>query len=345
MLDYVLYHHGIKGMRWGVRRFQKSDGSLTNAGKMRYKDSVKSEKAKSKHRLRLEKKYKELGLTDEQASDAADKRIRTEKILAASAALTIGACAAYVANKKIRERIDGVIKAGEQMQRIEMQDTNGKLHDMFYVAKGRHDSKRYEGLLGYTRQQQTGEAWLMKLEATKDVKVASQNKAAKIFGEMYKNDPEFRDNVKSYVNVHFNGQNRVSDLNDMSSKNIRKMYENFNCNIMGMRGTQYRADNKFYNKLKSAGYGAIQDINDMKYSGYRAKNPLIVFDTPSSGIMVKSAEKIATSMESKAVREQGKIACGELMETMGPRVAIGLSGAAALTYISEPQESDIPNKQ
>ena len=31
-----LYHHGIKGMRWGVRRFQNSDGSLTSAGKRRY---------------------------------------------------------------------------------------------------------------------------------------------------------------------------------------------------------------------------------------------------------------------------------------------------------------------
>ena len=31
-----LYHHGIKGMKWGVRRFQNEDGSLTNAGKSRY---------------------------------------------------------------------------------------------------------------------------------------------------------------------------------------------------------------------------------------------------------------------------------------------------------------------
>lgn len=31
-----LYHHGTKGMKWGVRRYQNEDGSLTAAGKKRY---------------------------------------------------------------------------------------------------------------------------------------------------------------------------------------------------------------------------------------------------------------------------------------------------------------------
>lgn len=30
-----LYHHGIKGMHWGIRRYQNEDGSLTPAGKAR----------------------------------------------------------------------------------------------------------------------------------------------------------------------------------------------------------------------------------------------------------------------------------------------------------------------
>lgn len=33
---YELYHHGIKGQKWGVRRFQEKDGSLTPAGEKRY---------------------------------------------------------------------------------------------------------------------------------------------------------------------------------------------------------------------------------------------------------------------------------------------------------------------
>lgn len=37
-----LAHYGIIGMKWGVRRYQKKDGSLTNAGKKHYSKEFKS---------------------------------------------------------------------------------------------------------------------------------------------------------------------------------------------------------------------------------------------------------------------------------------------------------------
>ena len=35
-MDSYIAHHGIIGMKWGVRRYQNKDGTLTNAGKKRY---------------------------------------------------------------------------------------------------------------------------------------------------------------------------------------------------------------------------------------------------------------------------------------------------------------------
>ena len=46
-----LYHWGIKGQRWGVRRYQNPDGSLTPAGKKRYQ-RILSDDAKEAQKLR-----------------------------------------------------------------------------------------------------------------------------------------------------------------------------------------------------------------------------------------------------------------------------------------------------
>ena len=84
MRDYI-YHHGIKGQKWGIRRFQNKDGSLTPAGRKRQKhnddgpiheDYSKSHNTKSVksmsdkelrdriNRLNMERQYAQLTATE-----------------------------------------------------------------------------------------------------------------------------------------------------------------------------------------------------------------------------------------------------------------------------------------
>lgn len=63
MEENTLYHHGIKGMRWGIRRYQNPDGTLTAKGKKRYSaemEKLKKEETILKNKQRTQAKVDRL---------------------------------------------------------------------------------------------------------------------------------------------------------------------------------------------------------------------------------------------------------------------------------------------
>ena len=334
-----LYHHGIKGMRWGVRRYQNKNGDLTDAGRKRYKKSSDSTfgQNKSKHQLKLEQKYRDNGLNKSQAEKRALRDIRIERVFAVAAGMTVAAAGAYVVKKNLDYKCDKIIKSGKTLQRIEFNKEGEKLHGVFYAAKNRGDKIRYAGLLGKTREMQFGKSYIMKMAPKSDIKVASRKHAMEAFSKLYKNDADFRSSVESYVSKHFNGKN-AANVNDLGAKNMRKLYENFNSALVGMRNDPKSdaAANKFYSVLKKSGYGAIQDINDMKFSGYKARNPLIIFGQ-NDNIMVKSFREMEKGEADRRLIQRGA-------EQVLKRIAIGGAAAGSVKAAENYIETGDPTK-
>ena len=79
--DDELQHWGIKGMRWGVRRYQNKDGSLTPAGRKKYKaemEKVKKAEADLKRRRATKTKLDNLAARKKAVKDGNDELDATE---------------------------------------------------------------------------------------------------------------------------------------------------------------------------------------------------------------------------------------------------------------------------
>lgn len=90
-----LQHHGIKGQKWGVRRFQKKGGGLTPAGKQRYSGDER--------RAQMKKiaKRKDIRESDRKTAEYASKKLPGRVALAVRGAVIRGVLSDIVKNGSV----------------------------------------------------------------------------------------------------------------------------------------------------------------------------------------------------------------------------------------------------
>ena len=261
-----LYHQGIKGMKWGVRRFQKTDGTLTDAGKRRYSDDGPVPK-KSKHRKNLEANYQAKGMSTKEAEAAASKRIKIEKTIAITAGLTVAACGAYYArNKWIADRTDQILKSGTSFHNLDSKP-NLRPGEHLYVNYRQNDRNFFNGRFAVNKMRKNGHVFEHRIEAIDDVKIPSLKTRQSVFKQLCEKDPEFKEAIS-----------RHSGMSETASP--KKLYKNM-WQLFGDKDTAYfnEAKHKYFKALKEKGYSAIVDEWDTNRLVYRSDAPLILLDT------------------------------------------------------------------
>lgn len=79
-METYLAHHGILGMKWGIRRYQNEDGTLTEAGKKHYADSQSMYKGESKKAAKNAAKVASVGAASGLITSAASAGLHRKSV-------------------------------------------------------------------------------------------------------------------------------------------------------------------------------------------------------------------------------------------------------------------------
>ena len=245
-----LQHYGVKGMKWGVRRFQNKDGSLTNAGKIRYNNESSDHKDSKLHITDKQKKAIILGSIAVGAGLALYSGIKLHNInhntvgLATLSSVPLKDDLNYFgANKADVKLPKGTIFQRISTEAIEDYQSRGHI----YVSNMLHDNLVYRNKMPSVLN--VDRPFIHRLKANTEVKAPSRRVAAEIYLQLH---PEATQ--ASYVNFMTNGIRE----NTNDSKN-------------------------FINRLMKLGYNAIIDENDAGGRGI-ARQPLILLNPDISAI-------------------------------------------------------------
>lgn len=244
-----------------------------------------------------------------------------------------------VVNKK---HFDRVVSANSDTLATLSHDPNRlKNTDMFFAAYDNLDKHQYNALFNRKaprtlyddKGNEIGTGMFLKYKINsnvkKDMKVASEDSAAKAFAYLYNTDRDFYNFVsKRMKNLYPEGKyvfkgykesfKEIDKLKDPNYKpsedSVKKMYRTFNYVLPNDGGGDAKVAKdvlnqrtKFFNEMKKRGYGAILDTNDALYGGFKATAPIIVFDMDN--VISEEAKQTKTTDKafSKAVLAGRKV--------------------------------------
>lgn len=269
-MEYYIKHHGIKGQKWGVRRFQNKDGSLTKVGKERYKEDRVETKEERKKRIARNVAIGAAAATAAIAAIGYMKYSKNLKTLDKKAGTAVKEVSTKILDFNQLSDSDITLSKGTKFQRISSKSFEE------YVEKGRiayASFKKEDNAIYMHDMPKNIERWRKNgtikdggnsvykhvLEMNKDVKIASKRKVVETYAEIA-------------------GKSSVKDYE----------FRNF---IEGLVDRDKDDNKKFINKLIEMGYNAIIDDND---AGLYTSSPLILLNPASDvrNINTKEIKKI-----------------------------------------------------
>ena len=279
-----LTHHGIKGMKWGVRRFQNKDGSLTKAGMIRYNDKNVREsvtidgqtfnvtgKNKKKYADDLAKKAKASGATVSRSSKSKNNKTH------------------YDDNEDI------VIKKGSDIHRIvpkEWVENEKTYSGHAYATFKKEDTDRYKK---FARMFGGGDNYVDMTFTAKEMIVSpSRKKRVDEFIKLMDSNPAARESLlKSTRKPMTFMPKKVLDNLD-NPKNAEKAFRKFSYLLVSNRDLR----DPYFKSLEKQGYTMV--IDDADSMGGISKSPVIIFDRNKS-LSLKSANRIGSEAEDRQV--------------------------------------------
>ena len=202
-----LMHHGIKGQKWGVRRFQTESGDLTPQGKKRYSDSstdkMKPSKSDSAVTKQVKRDWQNMDEAAFRRKYAVSKRKYAKRVAKSPTGDPYGDVRAKMTKNGPNKRFDRAVeKEANQMASVRLAEKAEKVRDSRSFGS-RLATTLLTGRRGDTAYNTARAAGASKLGAGASTAILGAEKTMNIADAAYKNSREGKAYIKRTKNNYY----------------------------------------------------------------------------------------------------------------------------------------------